>query len=271
MSAGVLQSGTDYWFYIEIGGGYTWRLKLEDLANHPINSLTDSLIYQDGTLIKTLSNTGSVWEYALVSPVTANQIGNAHGADTQQSITFYIDDVETTPGLTLQSGTELRVVRVSTLDNEGDPASNIGTVTTAYTMTDHLQIDVEVDWVSDPGETGGYVGMWPFVEDLDRGFLLGYDVLWALDTATVSNLATPTLSTTAAMVFEAGGGWGQLLTKSPAGNVWIQDRPTLGKIYPSETPSVIGAYVQTYTPVVYRVAQVEDYATVYNLPIKATK
>lgn len=269
MSAGVLKSGTDYWFYIEVKGGFTWRLLLEDLSNHPINALTESHIYQGGTLVKSLSTTGSVWEYAWshTDYPSIGQFGNAHGHDTQSSITFEIDGQAVTPGATLQSGNELVATRVSDIDDGGDPSTVIGTVTVTYTLTNKLVLTIQADWVNTPTEApGGLTGMWPFTEDLDRGFILTYDaVAWKLDTATVSNLRTPIVASKKTVVWENGGGWGQLHSRDELLNVYIQDRPNLGKIYPSDIPAVGAGNVQNYTSVSYQVAQVGDYISEYNL------
>lgn len=265
------QDSNSYWLHIDLGNSYEWRLYLQKLQFHPINALTYSQIWQNGAKLLDTSDTGSVWEYAYNSPATGDQIGNGHGSDTQSSLNFYLDDVLVTPTTTMQTGTELRVVRVSSLDDTGDPAAEIGTATTTYTLSisTGMTIDVEFDWISEPSPvTGGYVSMWPFVESFDRAYLHGMDAAFDLSTATVDSLGTPTIDTAAVVCWQSSGEWGLCQLHDSAITTWVQDRvsPGVGKIYPSETPNLDAGFVQTCLSANYRVARFGG----YDLPLLPT-
>jgi hypothetical protein len=268
---GVSKTSDDYYLYIDLGGGYEWRLLMEKLANHDINALTTSEAWGGGFLSKTLAATGSVWEYAYSYPgTTPAQIGNGHGNERQTSLRFWLDGVEITPAMKA-TGSQLVVIREAILDNG---TTDIGTSTTTYTLTPSsgLTLEVAFCWYSAPGSTpNGLVGMWPFVEDFNRGYLVGLDVGWNLATnQAVDSLATSTVSTRGVLLWESGGDWAMCQLRNSAVATYIQDRQDLGKIYPSEAPTLQAGNIQTITPVNYRVKRMASMATYNDLIVLPT-
>lgn len=260
---GISTSGTSYWLRCDLGNGKEWRVLLEDLApSHPMHAITYSQIWENDVMSEEFSDTGSVWEYALTYPGIVGQIGNAHGSDTQTSITFTIDGNIITPTVNLQSGSELVVTRVSTLDNAGTP---IGTVTTTYTLTNTgLKLNVGVVWVSPPvTRPSALVGMLPVTERFDKGFLVGRDLAYNLAHSVSGNLSSDHVTTDTALLWESSGTWGICKFHDSAVDTFIQDRPSINKIYPNEQP-VYSGNSQFFSKLEYRVANLSASKWMYN-------
>lgn len=260
---GVRSDGIHYWFHCDLGGGDEWRLFYKELDASPMHQITLSQIWAGGLKTEDFSVTESVWEYAINHPDNPNGfVGNAHGNDTQVSLTFYLDDIEITPTGTLQTGNELRIIRISTLDNGS--AVTLGTITTTYTMTPTTGLTIELvfDWLAEPvPPMHGRLGMWPIENRFDRGFTLGYDIAWNLDTAVAAeDLASEYISTTAMVAWESAGTWALAQFRASPITSFFQDRgPTnVNKFYTDETPPVTAGNIQTCVPINYRMARISD-------------
>ena len=268
---GVSKSGTDYTFYIDLGGGDEWRLLYEDLANHDVNAITTAEIYNGGSMVQQLAASGSVWEYAYAYPgTTPSQIGNGHGNERMTSLRFWLDGVEITPTSKV-TGSQLVVVREGILD---DGTTDIGTSVVTYTMTPSsgLTLEVTFDWYVTPTPTpSGLVGMFPMIEAFDRSYLVGLDVAWNMQTnQSVDSMTTPSIVTKAVMAWMSGGQWAQATFRNTAVSTYVQDRQNLLKVYPGETPALQTGNVQTITPVNYRVRRMPSMASYNELIVLPT-
>jgi len=103
--------------------------------------------------IGNLMDTGSAWEYATnlkpAGAVSPQFVGNIHGYEVEDSVTFFVDDVQVAPsdGASLVASRAAKIVRVSHLLHPDTGSTVIADVTTTYTMDRRgLLVEAEVSW-----------------------------------------------------------------------------------------------------------------------------
>ena len=117
---------------------------------------------------------GSVSEYALQVDGTT-WCGNAHGYDSQTSLTLTVDGATQTPAdLAIVAGTtSIVVTRVSNLYSAdvGGGSTVVGVVTTTYTMhpTTGLEVSASIAWAGTYTINVCYAAMMPVDDGLDTG------------------------------------------------------------------------------------------------------
>lgn len=124
------------------------------------------------------SSLGSAWEYALeVLPSGASTytfLGNIHGYEVQDSLTFTVDGAAVTPadGSVRTPDNSIEVTRTSHLVHPETAATVIANIVTVYHLDwNGLRVDVQITWAATAGVQAAYV-MMPLNGSLssDQGF-----------------------------------------------------------------------------------------------------
>lgn len=226
-----------YWLIQDLDGTQEWQIKL--LNNGSSYCLKLSQIFEGDTMVKSLFDWGSVWEYAF-SDATYGWIGNGHGQDNMQSMVIQVDGITKT----LNNGDEyigqtVTVTRISWFETSVD-AHDLGTCTTIFTLTPSggLDIDITVEWIIAP--VNGLL-MLPTNNILNRGIIGDSPNNYAL--ILDSNWQTSTISTNLSLCFEYGGNWAAMIQADNGNNrdTYISEIGADGnKIYTTEAGENMG-------------------------------
>jgi hypothetical protein len=242
----------------DLGGGKEWRVKL--LNNGSAHCLEVSKVYSNGAELEDLFTWGSIWEYAF-SDETYGWIGNGHGQDVQQTLSFEVDGqtVELGNGQRV-TGRAARVIRQSHFEAPGPVA--LGDCTTIYSLdpVKGLSTEITIDWDIPP--VAGNGGMMPLDNRFSRGMVVGCPESWDLTVGenTETEPVTPKIFSPLAFCWEYGGHWAAMLQSGDgqSRDVYIQDRGLDGnKIYAEEAGDDLGGNIRRFTNN-YRVKYLAD-------------
>lgn len=239
----LVRAGTTYTLKRNIGQGRTEDIDL--VANTTdgatLHVLRGHRIVAAGPVTTTLLATSStaVYEYALKED-GVDYVGNWHGNDAEQGLTFAVDGVAVTPadGSTT-TGKTVRVVRTSVLTSRitGQP---LAAVTCTYTMTgDGLDVEWAMVFSAVPAIDQMYVAMLPVEPALSRCRSLGNA---AVDLTANDNSMKNSAQAQTGTLWEPAGNHGVFLhlhdlaavfnwTQTDGKNLWFEDNATRKKLY----------------------------------------